>query len=364
MILPASTLASLLLLILTLVCWGTWINTQKLVYKWRFELYYYDFALGVGLCALIAVYFLGYANPQELTVSDNLMIAGYRKMAYAAATGLVINLATIMLVAAISVSGITVVFPIAFGVGLLVMSLTNFVAGPPTSAALLFGGMVLILGAVLADISAYRSHLMALANKSKSPDIVDPGTGLTVRNSKSTIGIVLSVIGGIAWGFFFPLIDSARSGDTGVAPYGLAGLIAGAMFASTLLYVPFFLNFPVQGQPVQMRAYFQGTKKQHFWGIFGGIIWTVGLLAVLLEGAAPAPARTAPAPASILTFAAPVLATLWGMFGLARVQGLLAKRQTAPLRHGRPVHDRHRADLACSRLRSQMNLHVHRSCRV
>jgi glucose uptake protein len=314
MILPASTLASLLLLILTLFCWGSWINTQRLVYKWRFELFYYDFALGVGLCALIAVYFLGYANPQELTVSDNLMIAGYRKMANAAAAGLVINLATIMLVAAISVSGITLVFPLAFGVGLIVMALTDFIGGPPTNAALLFGGIVLILFSVLADIFAYRSHLAALSNKSKSPDILDPGTRLPVRNPKANVGIILSVISGIAWGFFFPLIDSSRSGDSGVGPYGVVGLIGGAMFLSTLLYVPFFLNFPVQGQPVQMRIYFQGTKKQHFWGIFGGILWTVGLLAVLLEGGAPAPARTAPALASILTFGAPVLAILWGMF--------------------------------------------------
>lgn len=321
MILPASTLAGLLLLILTLFCWGTWINTQRLVYKWRFELFYYDFALGVGLCALIAVYFLGYANPQELTVSDNLMIAGYRKMANAAAAGLVINLATIMLVAAISVSGITVVFPIAFGVGLIVMSLTNFIGGPPTNAALLFGGLVLILLAVLADIFAYRSHQTALASKSKSPAMLDPGTRLPVRNPKSGVGIILSLIGGIAWGFFFPLVDSSRSGDSGVGPYGVAGLIAGAMLASTLLYVPFFLNFPVQGQPVQIRSYFQGTKKQHFWGIFGGILWTVGLLAVLLEGAVPAPARTAPALASLLTFGAPVLGMFWGMFAWREFKG-------------------------------------------
>ena len=105
MILPATTLASLLLLILTLVCWGSWANTLKLVYKWRFELFYYDFSVGVALCAFLALFLLGSANPQELTVSDNMLIAGYRKMAYAVAAGIVVNLATIALVAAISVSG-------------------------------------------------------------------------------------------------------------------------------------------------------------------------------------------------------------------------------------------------------------------
>ncbi len=314
MILPATTLASLLLLILTLVCWGSWANTQKLVYKWRFELYYYDFALGVAIAVLIAVYAFGSANPQELTVSDNMLIAGYRKMAYALAAGLVVNLATIMLVAAISLSGMTVAFPLSFGVGLIVMSLTNFIGNSASNnAALLFGGLVLILLAIVVDIVAYRSYLDEMANKSASGPMLDPGTKLPVRSPKANLGMIMSVLSGIAWGFVFPLIDSSRSGDNGVGPYGIAGLLGLGMVASTLLYVPFFVNFPVQGEPVQVRNYFKGTKKQHFWGIFGGIIWTVGLVAALVEAAAPAPARTSPGLASFLILAAPMLAVLWGL---------------------------------------------------
>jgi|HubBroStandDraft_1064217.scaffolds.fasta_scaffold109402_2 glucose uptake protein len=313
MILPATTLASLLLLLLTLFCWGSWANTQKLVYKWRFELFYYDFAVGVALCMLIAVYTFGSANPQELTVSDNMMIAGYRKIAYSMATGLVINLANIMLVAAISVSGLAVSFPIAFGVGLIVMSLTNFIGNPASNnSALLFSGLVLILGAVLAEIFAYRSYLDALANKSKGVPVLDKGTRMPVR-PKTGVAIVLSVVSGVAWGFFFPMIDLSRSGENGVGPYGIAGLIGVGMFFSTLLYVPFFVNFPVQGEPVRGRVYFQGTKKQHFWGIFGGIIWSVGLTAALVEAAAPPPVRTAPALAAGLVCGAPILGVLWGL---------------------------------------------------
>jgi glucose uptake protein len=314
MILPATTLASLLLLILTLFCWGSWANTQKLVYKWRFELFYYDFAVGVALCTLIAVYTLGSANPQELTVSDNLMIAGYRKIAYALATGLVVNLANVMLVAAISVSGMTVAFPIAFGVGMIVMSLTDFIGTPASSnAALLFCGLALLLGAVLADIFAYRSYLEDLSNKSKTGPTLDPATRLPVRPPKAGLGITFSVVSGIAWGFFFPLVETSRSGENGVGPYGVAGMIGAAMFASTLLYIPFFINFPVQGDSVQGRSYFKGTKKQHFWGIFGGIIWGVGLVAALVEAAAATPVKTAPALTSLLIYGGPILATLWGL---------------------------------------------------
>jgi glucose uptake protein len=314
MILPATTLASLLLLLLTFFCWGSWANTQKIVYKWRFELYYYDFAVGAALAILIAVYTLGSANSQELTVSDNMMIAGYRKMAYAIATGLVVNLANIMLVAAISLCGIAVAFPLVFGVGLIVMAVTNFIANPNSNnVALLFGGVVLVLTAVLADIFAYRSQLDFLAAQSKSGPVLSPVTRLPVRPPNASLGIILSLVGGLAWGFFFPLIDMSRSGENGVGPYGQAGLIGIGIFFSTLLYVPFFVNFPVQGEAVQVRSYFKGAKKQHFWGIFGGIIWGIGLLAALVEGAAPTPVKTAPVLASALIYGAPILATLWGL---------------------------------------------------
>jgi len=322
MILPATTLASLLLLILTFFCWGTWANLQRLAVKWRFELFYYDFAFGIALCSLVAAYTLGSMNPQELTISDNMMIAGYRKMAYGLAAGLIINLANILLTAAISLSGMAIAFPISFGIGLIVMSLANFIGNPGSNnPALLFGGIALLLTAVVLDIFAYRSHLDTLAKASKSGPILDPRTRLPVRAPTAMRGIVIGVLSGVIWGFFFPVIDSSRLGDNGVGPYGLAGLIGAAMFFSTLLYVPFFVNFPVQGEPVRVRTYFQGTKKQHFWGIFAGIIWTVGLIAALVEAAAPAPVHASPAVAFGLIFGAPVLAALWGVLAWREFKG-------------------------------------------
>lgn len=322
MILPASTLASLLLLVLAFLCWGSWTNTQKLVYRWRFELYYYDFAVGVALCLLIAVFVFGSANPQELTVSDNMLIAGYRKIAWALAAGLVVNLANIMLVAAISLSGMTVAFPLAFGIGLIVMSISSYIGNPAgNNAALLFGGLVLLLAAMLVEIFAYRSFLDELASKSKTGPLLDPATKLPMKPPKAMLGVVLSLISGLAWGFFLPAIENSRSGENGVSPYGIAEMVGAAMFISTLIYVPFFVNFPVQGDSVPVRAYFRGTKKQHFWGIFGGVIWAVGLIAALVEAAAPGPARTSAALASWLVLGAPVLGALWGLFAWREFRG-------------------------------------------
>jgi glucose uptake protein len=314
MILPATTLASLLLLILTLFCWGSWANSQRLVFKWRFELFYYDFALGVAACLLIATFTLGYMNSQELTVSDNLMIASYRKIAYAVGAGVILNLATMLLVAAISLSGMAVAFPLSFGIGLVVMSVANFIGNPQASnAMLLFGGLVLVLAALLVDTLAYRSHLDALAAASKSGPMLDPRTKLPVRTPLAARGILLSAASGIALGFVFPTVDMSRAGDNGVGPYGLAAMIGAGMLLSTLLYVPFFINFPVQGDPIQVRDYFKGAKKQHFWGVFGGIVWAVGLVAVLVEEASPAALRAGPALETGLVQAIPILAALWGI---------------------------------------------------
>jgi glucose uptake protein len=321
MILPATTLASLLLLILTLVCWGSWANSQRLVFKWRFELFYYDFALGLAACVLIAAFTLGSMNSQELTLSDNLMIAGYRKMAYGVAAGVLVNLAYMLLVAAISLSGMAVAFPLSFGIGLVVMSVTNFISNPQLSnALLLFSGLVLVLVSVLVDTVAYRSHLDALKEKSKMGPVLDPRTKLPVRPPIAARGILLSLLSGVALGFFFPVVDASRGGDNGVGPYGLAVMIAIGVFFSTLLYVPFFINFPVQGDPVQVRDYFKGAKKQHFWGIFAGFVWAIGLLAALVEVAAPPSVRTSPALAFGLVQAVPILATLWGLFAWREIK--------------------------------------------
>jgi glucose uptake protein len=315
MILPATTLASLLLVILSLVCWGSWANTQRLVFKWRFELFYYDFTLGLAVCLLLAAFTLGSMNSQELTVSDNMLIAGYRKMAYAVGAGVIVNLANMLLVAAISLSGMAVAFPLSFGVGLIVMSIANFI-GNPNSAnpLLLFAGLVLVLVAVLVDVVAYRTHIDALkdATMIKGP-VLDPRTRLPVKSPIAARGIMISIASGIVLGFFFPAVDSAAGGDNGVGPYGLGLLIGAGMLFSTLMYVPFFINFPVQGEPVQVRDYFKGSKKQHFWGIFGGLVWAVGLIAALVQAAAPAAVRTSPALAFGLVQATPILAALWGL---------------------------------------------------
>ena len=60
MLLPQTYGAALSLIVLTMFCWGSWANTFKLAGKWRFELFYYDYSLGVLIAA--AIYALTFGN--------------------------------------------------------------------------------------------------------------------------------------------------------------------------------------------------------------------------------------------------------------------------------------------------------------
>jgi glucose uptake protein len=194
MILPTTYLAALLLLILSMICWGSWANTQKLVGKWRFELFYYDYSLGVIICAVIAAYTFGAANPQDLTFSDNFLIAGYRKIAYGVAGGAVFNLANMLLVAAIAISGLAVAFPIAIGLALVIGVIWNYALNPQGNAMLLFGGAALIIAAIVVDAVAYSGHTATQFARTKAGREIDPATKQRVRPWTAMRGIALCPI--------------------------------------------------------------------------------------------------------------------------------------------------------------------------
>ena len=64
---PSSSTSVLALLATALLCWGTWLNTQKAAAKWRFELYYLDFALGTFLFALLGAFTFRRMNERVFT---------------------------------------------------------------------------------------------------------------------------------------------------------------------------------------------------------------------------------------------------------------------------------------------------------
>ena len=316
MIFPTTNLATLLLLSLTLICWGSWANVQKYLgkNKWRFELFYIDFALGIALTVVIAAYSLGSMNAQELTFQDNLLITGYRKMAYALAAGAVFNVGSMLLVAAIALAGMAVPFPVAFGIAAVIGVVFAYSDNPHANPVLAFGGAVVFLIAAAAAAFAYAAASDAVAateNKSLRPD----PRARTAPRQRIGPGraIILSVTAGIFMGLSRPLVDWAREGDGGVSPYGVAFLFGAGLLVTAFVATPFFINFPVQGVPVQARTYFKGTKMQHIFGVFAGIVWAVGALAAWVSVAAPVSVQAGPAVTYVFLESAAVLAALWGL---------------------------------------------------
>src|SRR5260370_16221971 len=148
MLIPETYASALLLTILSMICWGSWANTFKLSGKWRFELFYYDYSLGVLLAALLAAYSFG-SMGSELSFSDNMLVAGKRNMAWALAAGTVFNLANMLLVAAISVAGMAVAFPIGIGLALVVGVIWNYILNPQGNPLFLGVGVLFGVGVIL-----------------------------------------------------------------------------------------------------------------------------------------------------------------------------------------------------------------------
>src|SRR5579872_4267544 len=217
MLLPTTYGAALGLLIISMLCWGSWANTQKLAGKWRFELFYYDFSVGVLLCALIAAYTLGQWDSKELSFSDNFLIAAKRQMAWGAGAGVVFNLANMLLVAAIAVSGMAVAFPIAIGLALVIGVVWNYALNPQGNPMLLFGGATLVVIAIIVDAFAYSAYMDA-----KVPDAKKMVKSHAPPTTGAARGIILSVISGILMGMFYPMVELGKQGESGVGPYGIA----------------------------------------------------------------------------------------------------------------------------------------------
>jgi len=323
MFLPQTYTAALLLTILTMLCWGSWANAQKLTGKWRFELFYFDYAFGVLLCSVIALITLGSMNSREITAMDSFALAGYREIGYGLAGGVVFNLAHMLLVAAISVSGLSVAFPIGIGLALVIGVIWNYFLNPQGNPALLFGGSALVMAAIVVDGLAYRAHAtsakaQSTANPQPAPthqgrrSLTKPAPGPRGKPSPS-MGIVLSLVSGVLMGSFYPLVEMGKSGDRGLAAYAIALTFGIGVFASTFVFNVFFALLPVEGEPVALWEYFKGTKKQHLLGIAGGMVWMIGAIANFAASSTPPDVHVGPAVSYAIGQGATLVSALWGL---------------------------------------------------
>ena len=320
MTLPDSYTTALLLTILTMLCWGSWANTLKLAGNWRFELFYFDYSLGVLVASAIAAFTFGTLGFDGFLFLDDLMRAGKRNMAWGFAGGVLFNLANMLLVAAISVAGLAVAFPVGIGLALVIGVIWNYVLNPQGNPTFLFTGSGLVVLAIIVDAMAYRS--LALHREQLR---IKAGMSRTLVPKVSMKGILLSLVSGILMGSFYPMVEMGKAGDTGLGPYSIAFIFSCGVFVSTFIFNLYFMNLPVQGEPVEILDYTKGTRRQHLLGILGGLIWCAGAVANFVAASAPQEVQVGPAVSYAIGQGATMVSALWGLLVWKEFAGADAK---------------------------------------
>jgi glucose uptake protein len=309
MILPGSYAATLLILVLSMLCWGSWANSYKLCPpKWRFELFYFDYAFGVFLAAGIAAFTFGSLGWDGFSFLDDIRLAGKRADALAFLAGVIFNLANMLLVGAIAISGMAVAFPIGIGIALIEGVVLNFFINPVGNPALLFTGAAVIALAILCDALAYRNYAMA-----RSAAAAQQGRTKTTRRKTGARGIIISIVSGVLMGVFYPFVEMARAGEAGLGPYSAAFIFALGVVVSTFVFNLFFVNLPLSGPPVDVFDYFNARPKTHLWGIVGGMIWSVGTVSNFVAARADGAAKVGPAVSYAMGQGATMISALWGL---------------------------------------------------
>jgi len=296
MLLPHTYAASLALMILSMLCWGSWANTLKLCPGYRFQLFYWDYTIGMALCVLALGFTagsLGHAGPPLM--ADMAQTAPVLIL-YAVLGGAVFNVANLLLVNAIDVAGLAVAFPVGIGLALVIGAISNYVITPAGNPLLLFAGVALVAVAIILDAAAYRKRE-------------------TQAKATTTRGIVLSLVSGVLMGCFYPFVARALHGQPGEpapGPYAVSvfftlGLVLSTVPANWLLMVK-----PLDGKPrVEGAGYGRARLSWHLAGILGGAIWCVGGVANFVASGAH---FVGPAVSYTIGQGATMVSACWGVF--------------------------------------------------
>jgi glucose uptake protein len=311
MILPGSYTAVLILLIVGMLAWGAWANLFKAAGgKWRFELFSFDFAVGIFLAALVLGLTAGSLGFDGFSLRDDLQLAGKRHDLWGFTAGVVFNLGNMMLLGAISIAGMAVAFPACMGCALIVAAFWNFALNPGGNTALLFGGAAVVAGAIVFDILAFRTWSAVRAKAAQA----EGGTGKPRRRRSTSKSVFLSLAGGLLIGSFPPLIQMGRQGEDGLGPYSIGFIFSIGVVFSTFVFNLFFMNLPVQGKAIEIAEYFNAKLSRHGLGVLGGAVWYIGMIASLVGGRVEGAARVGAPLRFALEQGAILIAALCGVF--------------------------------------------------
>jgi glucose uptake protein len=286
------------LCMITMFCWGSWANTTKLTAKtWRFELFYWDYGIGILLATILLALTLGSNGSGGRAFIEDFRQADMSTLLSSFAGGVIFNLANILLVAAIAIAGMSVAFPVGIGIALVLGVIVNYISNPQGNPLLIFGGVALIALAIVLNARAYQKLQTSGAGK------------------VSKKGLILSLVSGCLMGMFYKYVAGSMVSNFNIpeagklTPYTALVVFAVGIVISSFLFNSIQMKHPFIGTPVPFSAYFKGTTRDHIIGIFGGAIWSVGMsLSIVASG------KAGPAISYGLGQGATVVAALWGIY--------------------------------------------------
>lgn len=293
---PSSLGVALLMMITSAICWGSWANTYKGVRNYRFELFYWDYAIGIFLSALILALTMGSTGHDASSFLNNVQSADRANIISTMVGGAIFNLANLLLVAAIDMAGLAVAFPVSIGIALVVGTLLNYILQPKGNLLFLALGVACAFIAVVLDGKAF-------------------GT-LSGPRTASRKSIVICVVSGVLMGLWSPFTTYGTTRGSALTPYSSVVFLTLGALLSCFIWNLYFMKKPLVGEPVSLSGFFGGPPSGHLLGLFGGVIWGVGTVFNVVAGKA-----TTFAISYAIGQSAPMVAALWGLLAWKEFAG-------------------------------------------
>ena len=289
---PETYGVALLLMLVSMFCWGSWANTQKLTAGYSFQLFYWDYVIGIIAASLLWGLTLGSLHGGQTSFFPNLHQASNAAIGYALVGGIIFNVANLLLVASIDIAGMAVAFPVGIGLALVVGVIFNYLVQPRGNPFLLFGGLAMVVVAIVVDAIAYRRREPA--------------------HTTSRRGVRLSIASGILMGLFYPFVAKAGVVEHPLGPYTVDFVFAVGVLLCALPFNAWLMRRPITGEPpTSMSAWSRARAGWHFWGIMGGMIWCTGALSNFVASQTHV---VGPAISYAIGQGATMVSAAWGVF--------------------------------------------------
>lgn len=291
-------------MMISMLCWGSWANTLKACPGYRFQLFYWDYVLGLIAGALLWGLTLGSSGATGTNFIMDILHADRSVIAFAALGGVIFNVANLLLVGAIELAGLAVAFPIGIGLALVVGALSSYIIAPGGNPLLLFGGIALVVAAIVFDAMAYRLREFE-------------------RKAVSTRGVVVSLVAGLLMGSFYPFVSRAMTGPHALGPYSTTLFFAFGVAVCALPFNYLLMRKPLTGgTPVAFSGYRSANVSWHVWGLAGGAIWCTGAVFNFVASRAHV---VGPAVSYSIGQGATMVSAVWGVFIWHEFEGAPAR---------------------------------------